>query len=203
MKKQTKKEVWYWLMIAVGILLIMTIWYGSKLSSNDVADDQPTQEQNQEEEIEDESDTQEPEEEDQEEAGVGGSSESEYNINQSGGQLGQSYLLSDVDLVGGESFDRLRIDLSPEKETTLPKWQSSQDGNIIDLSISDTSNFDIVTGQKTYTGESTLSGSNNIRKVTIDSSSGEQVLIKIELDNKRPYQVVKETNPLRLIIKVY
>lgn len=203
MKKQTKKEVWYWLIIGVAILLLMTIFYGARLADKDITEDQ-TDKQEQAEEVEQEPINQdEKQTEESSEFGVGGNNQTSYSPNQSGGELGQSYLLDDINIIKGEEFDRLKIDLLPEDESQLPRWQANQKDKTIDLIISDTSNYDIVSGQKTYTGKSILTDSNNIRKATIDTSSGDQIIVKIETDIRRPYEIVKSTNPLSLVVRVY
>ncbi len=207
MKQQTKKEVWYWLIIGIGILLVMTIGYGAKKdasnkkSTNDKEDSSQQAQVDQEEDIEEENQSH-PDQSDDTEA-IGGATQDNYQTNQSGGQLGQSCLLDDVELSSSSNLDKIKINLLPEDETNLPKWQASQEDDKINLSISDTSNYDIVTGSKTYQGDDVIRGDRRVEKITIDTSSGGQVSLRINLDQGRAYQVSKSTNPLRLIIKIY
>jgi hypothetical protein len=202
MKKQTKKEIWYWMIMGVGVLLILTIAYGArKDQSNDKQTDNHKKEVNSANQEEVDQETVDNEEKD--EPAMGGSSEMEYKQSQSGGEIGQSYLLSDLAIKSVDGNARLVVYLLPKKEKVLPKWTTRHDGDQISVSLSDTSNYDIVTGSKTYTGKQILTANNQIREVEIDTSTGDQISLNITTDRQRSYKVRKVSSPLRLLIEVY
>jgi hypothetical protein len=208
MKQQTKKEIWYWLIIGVAILLILVIYYGASRKTNQQTrveqkiDDQQTP-INQDGQVEDQEEKDKLDEQ-EEETGKGGADlEQTYQSDQSGGELGQNYLLDDVAVVGGGDYDKLKINLLPNDSQVLPKWQANQNNEIISISLSDTNNYDITTGSKVYTGPAVLISNNKIRKVKIDASSGDQLFVKMVLDKERVYKITKATDPLRLVVKVY
>jgi len=208
MKQQTKKEVWYWLIIGIGILLVITIGYGVKKDANSKKTVNNKNNNTQQTQISQEEDTQGTDRNvisnnDSDKKAIGGAGQNNYQQNQSGGELGQSYLLDNVSLSSGADFDKVKIKLLPENESKLPRWQASQKDSRITLSISDTSNYDIVTGSKTYQGPNILTGEERVKKVKIDDRSGGQVSAKIILDQGRVYQISKSLNPLRLVIKIY
>lgn len=205
MKQQTKKEIWYWLIIGTAILLFLMIGYSSRDSNQAVKSNKDKNLQTQSAENDQPaSSSSEPSDNGDQNPAQGGASEKiDYKTIQSGGQLGLNYLLDDVRINPADDSDCLEIRLLPKVEKTLPKWQAVQTDNKIKLSLSDVSNFDITTGSKTYTGKEELISTSSIRRVKIDTSAGDQLTIKVTTDIRRAYQVIKFTSPLRLILEVY
>ncbi len=205
MKKQTKKGIWYWMIAGVGVLLILTLAYSSKLnnkadtngkggssdvvsqeegSSSDKATDQADQSR----------------EEDSQPASENTSQD--YQTEITGGVLGQSYLLTNLTTADSQSKSKATVSLDPSDYDKLPRYVAKLENSTINLTLSDMSNFDFTVGQETYDGPNPVEGKGLINEVQIDSSNADQMILNIKLTKKAPFEVKKLTNPLRLELNV-
>jgi hypothetical protein len=199
MRQQTKREIWYWMIMGVSIIILLAFAYGSrdKEGSGSKETEVSTQEETEGTESAEEKETA------QTQPGQGGAVESNPITKEiTGGKLGQSYLLAKVAVKDQAQESWLTIHLQPESYSQLPRYQAKLENAKITLTLSDTTDFDITTGQTSYQGQYNLAGQGIISKVKVIRASGNQMKFEITLNKNAPYQVKKLLNPLRLTVRV-
>lgn len=204
MKKQTKKEIWYWMIMGTSILILLAFAYAGKGNQSKQEKKTVKKEAQQEAMVKSE---QEPESKDQSSGSnkdqpQGGGQEPNYYREAKGGQIGQSYLLLDSAIQDYSKESWLLLFLKPRSYSKLPHYTGQLSGNKINISLSDTTDFDITSGQSSYQGKYTLSGKGVIKQVKVIRSSGSKMSFRLTLSKSSPFKVSKLLNPLRLVVQV-
>lgn len=172
----------------VGVLLILTLAYSSKLDNKTNTNGKGGGG----EAINQEKDSQ----------TVPEKTSQDYQTEITGGTLGQSYLLTNLTIADSQSRSKAIISLDPSDYDKLPRYVAKLKSSTISLALSDTSNFDFTVGQETYDGPNPVEGKGLIDKVQIDTSNADQMTVNIKLTKKTPFEVKKLTGPLRLELDV-
>ena len=202
MRKQTKREIWYWMIMGVSIITLLAFAYGSKNSKVKEGNNGKETEISAQDGVEGTEAAKE-EEAANTQPGQGGATESTPITKEiTGGKLGQSYLLAKA-LVSDRSQESwLTIYLQPGSYTQLPRYQAQLKNSKITLTLSDTTDFDITTGQTSYQGKYNLAGQGVINKVKVVRASGNQMRFEITLSKSASFEIKKVLSPLRLTVRV-
>ncbi len=204
MRKQTKKEIWYWMIMGASILTLLAFAYAGKGSKTKKKTNKDKKVAQQEATVKSE---QEPGSSSEKQAQTtpapqGGGQEPKYFRETSGGQLGQNYLLSDTAIQDYSKESWLLVFLKPNSYTKLPRYTGRLSGQKITVTLSDTADYDFTTGKSSYQGKYALNGKGVIKQARVIRSSGAQMTFELSLTKSARFKVNKILSPLRLVIKV-
>jgi len=196
MKQQTQKGIWYWMIIGVGIITLLTFAYSGKTTKKKktAPKKQPKQEavvENKEQPVTTD-----------DQAAQGGGTEPIYYEQASGGVIGQNYLLTNSSIKDTDVTSQLIVYLAPTTVKNLPKHTANLSNNAITLKLTDTRDFDITTGGSSYLGQYNIAGKGVISNVKLVRLSGSAMQYTISLTKKAFFRVDQATNPLRLVVKI-
>jgi len=206
MRKQTQKEIWYWMVMGTSILIILAFAYARKDSHPGQKENLAKKETPQETAVkpgqESGVETHSQESSQLNQGKGGGGQEPKYYWEVTGGQIAQNYLLKDAVLQDYPNQSWFLIYLEPQNYSKLPRYTGRSSNQKITLTLTDTADFDITSGRSSYQGKYSLAGKGIIKGVKVIRSSGAKMDFELTLTKSRPFRIDKMLNPLRLVVKV-